>query len=91
MTLRNENGALRGLSGSGEPGLHTLLGGTGEEKDASGLKTFGGAGQVSAVARMAEAYKDTRLAAVAAGNAAPGTTAGGGRSGEAGWSDPVAK
>lgn len=66
-SLRGESGKLRGLTGSGEPGLFTLLGGTGGEQDASGLAFSGGSGQVSSVARLAVTYHDTRLAALASG------------------------
>ena len=65
---RQENGSMRGLTGAGEPGLYTLLGGTGEQEDASGTSIMGGAGQVSATAKLAKAYKDTRLAQVASGS-----------------------
>lgn len=66
-TLRGENAELRGLTGSGEPGLSALLGGTVEEQSANELRITGGAGQVSAVSRVAQAHKDRRIAAVAAG------------------------
>lgn len=65
--LANDNGSLRGITGQGEPGLWTLLGGTGAEEDSSSLALGGGAGQVSAVSRVARANRDTLLAAVAAG------------------------
>lgn len=73
MSLRNENGGLRGLTGGGEPGLYTLLGGTSPELDASGYTTTGGPGQTSATTRLARAQRDTRLAGVATG-AGTGTT-----------------
>ncbi len=78
-SLRNENGSsLRGLSGQGEPGLYTLLGGTGIEEDASGYTFSGGAGQVSSVAKLAKAHKDVRLAGVAAGTIPAGGSGGSG-------------
>ena len=64
---RQENGSLRGLTGAGEPGLYTLLGGTGEQGSANEYTTMGGTGQTSSTAKLAKAYKDTRLAQVAAG------------------------
>lgn len=70
--LKRENGQMRGLTGSGRPGLHTLLGGTGEELDAGGLTLTGGSAQVSGTSKLAQAYRDTRLAAVAAGRTEPG-------------------
>lgn len=84
ISLRTENGGLRGLSGSGEPGLSTLLGGTSPEMDASSYTTTGGPGQVSSTARLAVAYKDTRLAGVASGAGVPtgAPSAGGGGRGE---------
>lgn len=72
VSLRNENGALRGRIGSGEPGMWTLLGGTGEELDSGSLTLTGGAGQVGSTAKLARAHKDMRLAAVAAGYAGGG-------------------
>lgn len=86
-SLRNENGSsLRGLCGQGEPGLYTLLGGTGIEEDASGYTFTGGAGQVSSVARLAKVHKDVRLAAIAAGNNPDGSTGSGPGLGPAGGS-----
>lgn len=73
-SLRNENGGLRGLSGSGEPGLATLLGGTSPELDASGYTLTGGPGQTSSATRLARAHRDRRLAGVASGT---GITSGG--------------
>lgn len=70
--LKEENRQMRALTGQGEPGLFTLLGGTGKEQGSNTLTTMGGAGQVSATARIAQAYKDTRLAAVASGSSIPG-------------------
>lgn len=75
--MRLQNGDLRGLTGSGQPGLHTLLGGTAPEQDASGLRFGGGPGQVSATARLAEAHRDLRLAAVAGGSSVPSGGGGG--------------
>ena len=76
-SLRNENGGLRGLTGSGEPGLHTLLGGTGEELDAAGLTIAGGPGQSSGTAKLARAHRDLRLAQIASGGSiGPGATGG---------------
>lgn len=72
ISLRNENGGLRGLTGSGEPGLATLLGGTSPELDASGYTITGGPGQTSAATRLARAHRDRRLAAVGAGTVQPG-------------------
>ena len=65
--LANDNGTLRGLTGQGEPGLWTLLGGAGEEEDAEGLTLSGGAGQVSSTSRLARSVRDTQLAGVASG------------------------
>lgn len=75
--LAGENAQQRGLTGQGRPGLHTLLGGTGEEGDSSTYRISGGAGQTSSTARLARAYKDTRLAAQAAGTAPPAGGSGG--------------
>jgi hypothetical protein len=46
--------ALRGLTGQGEPGLWTLLGGSFAEPDSGGTRLTGGAGQrmQAAVERM---------------------------------------
>lgn len=65
--IRTENGELRGLLGSGEPGLFTLLGGSSEELEGDRLRMTGGPGQVSGTSRVARAHKDVRLAAVASG------------------------
>lgn len=73
-----ENGEQRGLTGSGQPGLHTLLGGTGSQEGAETLRFGGGAGQVSATAKLARAHKDLRLAAVVSGTAPPSRGEGGG-------------
>lgn len=70
--LRQENGALRGLTGQGEPGLWTLLGGVGAEEDASTLRLSGGSGQVSATSRLARVNRDVRIAGVAAGDTSSG-------------------
>lgn len=78
--LRAGNGELRGLIGSGEPGLYTLLGGTATEQDAQSLRFLGGSGQVSATSRLAIAHRDVRLASVASGTAVPS----GGAAGEPG-------
>lgn len=86
QSLRNENGGLRGLTGSGEPGLFTLLGGTAAET--GNTKFTGGAGQVSATSRLAQAYRDVRLAAVASGQAVQAPGANGGASGTGGISGP---
>lgn len=75
--MREENGRLRGLTGAGKPGLYSLLGGTAVDEGASGTTFMGGAGQVSATNRLAAVYKDTRLAAVAAGRSIPSTPGGG--------------
>jgi len=75
--LANDNGTLRGLTGQGEPGLWTLLGGTGAELDSDGLQLGGGSGQVSSVSRLARTVNDIRLAAVASGSTG-GTPVGGG-------------
>jgi len=72
--LANDNGTLRGLTGQGEPGLWTLLGGTGAEEDSSTLQLGGGAGQVSAVSRLARATRDTLIAGVASGRLPGGGT-----------------
>lgn len=71
-SLRTENGGLRGLSGSGEPGLATLLGGTSPELGANAYTITGGPGQTSSATRLARANRDTRLAAVASGTSVPG-------------------
>lgn len=84
-SLRAENTGLRGLTGQGEPGLFTLLGGTGVEQDARSLRFAGGAGQVSATARLAIAHRDARLAAAVA--AGTGTGTGGGAGGGGGDRD----
>lgn len=63
--LMEENTGSRPRLGSGKPGLNVLLGGTvvaGEEE----IGTFSGAGAVSNTYRLAQAYKDVRMAAVAA-------------------------
>ncbi len=65
--LANDNGSLRGLTGQGEPGLWTLLGGAGAEEDSDSLSLSGGAGQVSATSRVARSNGEVRLAAVASG------------------------
>lgn len=78
---RQQSGSLRGLTGAGEPGLYTLLGGTGIEQDSSGHTTMGGAGQVSSTAKLAVAYKDVRLRQVASGQTVSGN---GGSSGGGG-------
>lgn len=66
--LRAENGSLRGLTGQGEPGLWTLLGGTGAEQDAEDLRLAGGAGQVSATSRVARVNGERLVAGVASGD-----------------------
>lgn len=70
--LRQENGALRGLTGQGEPGLWTLLGGVGAEEDAGTLRLSGGSGQVSATSRLARVNRDVRIAGVASGDVRTG-------------------
>lgn len=65
--LANDNGSLRGLTGQGEPGLWTLLGGTAEEQDSNELSLGGGAGQVSSVNRVSRARGETLVAGVASG------------------------
>jgi hypothetical protein len=79
--MKGENGKLRGLTGSGEPGLFTLLGGTSPEMDSSGYTFGGGPGQVSATAKVARAHKDVRIAALSSGQSVPGTGAPGGGGG----------
>lgn len=70
--LRGENAsALRGLTGQGEPGKWTLLGGTSPEIDDARLA--GGFGQVSGTARLARANRDIMLAGVASGGVGPAT------------------
>jgi len=76
VSLRNENGGLRGLTGSGEPGLATLLGGTSPELGAGDYTTTGGPGQTSSAARLARAARDVRLAAVASGRTELGEAGG---------------
>lgn len=87
-SLRNENGGMRGLTGSGEPGLHTLLGGTGEELDSGSLTITGGPGQSSGVAKLARAHRDTRLAAVASGTSGGARLPGGGAGSGGRYRDP---
>ena len=65
--LASDNGTLRGLTGQGEPGLWTLLGGTGAELDSEGYTLGGGSGQVSSTSRLARTVRDIQLAAVASG------------------------
>jgi hypothetical protein len=69
-SLRTENGDLRGLTGSGEPGMHTLLGGTGQERDASGVALASGGGSSTGYAKLAQAHHDVRVAGGAAAQAA---------------------
>ena len=70
-----DNGDLRYRTGSGDPRLSSLLGGSGAGEETQTM--FGGA--VSATARLAGAYRDVRLAAVAAGQyGQPGSGGGGG-------------
>lgn len=71
-SLAAENGSLRGLTGQGEPGLWTLLGGTGAELDATGYRSGGGAGQVSSTSRVSRVRGDTLVAGVSSGTIAPG-------------------
>jgi hypothetical protein len=71
-SLRTENGDLRGRTGSGEPGLYTLLGGTGTEK-------AGSAGAAGGYSKLATPLRDVRVSAAAAAAAAAAagwTTAG---------------
>lgn len=82
--LKEENGKLRGLTGSGEPGLYSLLGGTASEQNGQQLRFTGGAGQVSATSRIAQAHRDVRLAAVARGTSIPSAPDGGGAGGGTG-------
>lgn len=65
--LAQDNGSLRGLTGQGEPGLWTLLGGTGEELDAEGYRLGGGPGQVSGTSRIARVRGDVLVAGVSSG------------------------
>lgn len=81
QNLAEENGQLRGLTGSGRPGLYSVLGGTVTEEGADTLTLTGGAGQTSGTSKIARAHNDVRLAAVAAGAAVPGPGAGGGAGG----------
>jgi hypothetical protein len=76
-SLRSDNGDLRGLTGSGEPGMHTLLGGTGEELTAAGTSLASGGGASTGYAKLARAHKDVRMASLAAA-AASGSIASGG-------------
>jgi hypothetical protein len=57
-----DNTAKRGLTGQGQPGLHTLLGGTDVQEDASAFRITGGAW--NAFGSRERAYRDTRLAGV---------------------------
>lgn len=77
--IRAENAELRGLLGSGEPGLFTLLGGSSAELEGDHLRMTGGAGQVSGTSRVARAHKDVRLAAVASGTLGSTSTTSGPR------------
>lgn len=65
--LMNDGSSLRGLTGQGEPGLATLLGGTSPELSADNLRLSGGPGQVGATGRIARARNEQRVAAAAAG------------------------
>jgi hypothetical protein len=49
--VAGDNRSLRGLTGQGEPGLWTLLGGTNAELDAGGRRLNGGKAQIGASAR----------------------------------------
>lgn len=71
-SLAAENGSLRGLTGQGEPGLWTLLGGTGQELDATGYRIGGGPGQVSGASRLSRVRGETLVAAVSSGTLVPG-------------------
>lgn len=73
---------LRGLTGQGEPGFWTLLGGTSREQDSSSLRLNGGLGQVSAVSRLARARGENLIAAVAAGSSSGGGGTSGGGTGD---------
>lgn len=91
-SLRTDNGGLRGLTGSGEPGMHTLLAGTGQEQDASSLKIAGGAGQSSGYTKLAQAHHDVRVRGGNSSAIASGPSAGGGaRGGEGGGGRSQAK
>ena len=70
-SLRTENGDLRGRTGSGEPGLHLLLGGTGAEQ-------AGSAGASGGYSKLATPLRDVRVggAAAVAAASATWTTAG---------------
>lgn len=59
--IAGDNASLRGLTGQGEPGLWTLLGGTSREPDSGGRRLLGGSGQVSMAA------KDKHVGGVASG------------------------
>lgn len=81
--LNAENSGMRGLTGQGEPGLYTLLGGTETQGDAAGTSR----NLVGAFQRKSNPYKDMRLAAVAApaqGGAGGGSGGGGGGGGGSG-------
>lgn len=65
--LTRSNGELKALSGQGDPGLWTLLGGSAPEETEGALRFSGGQGQVSSVSRVARARGDTRIAGVASG------------------------
>lgn len=67
LDLAGDNGRLRGVTGSGRPGLHTLLGGTGSQEGADRITLSGGSGPMSSAAKLARAHQDLRLAAVASG------------------------
>jgi hypothetical protein len=72
-SLRTENGDLRGRTGSGEPGLYTLLGGTGTERDAAS-----GSGASGGGSPLYRGQRDVRLGAAAAAAARDGRPAAGG-------------
>lgn len=79
LSMQEEYSGLRQRTGSGKPGLNVLLGGTVTDEGTS--DTFGGAGAIGATARLATAYKDTRVKQVASGSSSSGPIGGGGGGG----------
>jgi hypothetical protein len=75
--LASKNIGARGLTGQGEPGLHTLLGGGEGQDEASNGSSTG-----AAYSRLAAAHKDRRLAGYLAAVAAVGARIGSGGSGD---------
>lgn len=83
-TLQEENSGLRARLGQGRPQLNILLGGSLQDEGVTA--TFSGASAISSTTRLLKAHKDTRLAAVSSGQAAP--PSGGVGGGWEGGTDP---